>query len=244
MYRPAVALLLFALAGATNIEAQATDASEMAPSVIIVTGTAAETIPPDGVTIRLLVSNLTDSPKKAADATSEQADAVAAAIEGLGIDELSLSRVGYGIGPDWRYTADREREFRGYVSRVTVQVETGALEEAGRIVEAGISSGASEVQAVHFTSSETDTARRDALRAAVEAAKLDASAMADAAGGTLGRLLLLTTQRLDPPPGVELQALVATNRGATAGATQLTPEDLTVTARVESRWEFTAGSSE
>jgi hypothetical protein len=238
--RSAVALLVFTFVSATGIQAQtADDTPEGESSVIVVTGSATETVPPDGVTIRLLVSNLKDSPKEAADATSEQANAVARAIEALTLDDLSISRVGYGIGPSWQYNADREREFRGYASRVTILVETGMLEEAGRIVEAGVSAGANEVQAVNFTSSETDEARRDALRAAVESARLDASAMAEAAGGRLGRLLLLTTQRLDPPPGVQLQALrVETNRGQTTRGTELTPQDLTVTARVESRWEF------
>lgn len=246
MRRRILSLGLLALASVPQLGAQQLDTASPGKSIIVVTGSASKSVAPDAVTIRLLVSSLEKRPGEAADVVDEKSTAVVQAIEALGVADLTISSIGYGVGPQWDYTADRERKFRGYRAQVTIKVETGSLDETGRIVEAGLTSGAGQMQGVRYTSTRMDQARRDALRAAVDAARLDASAMAEAAGGTLGRLLLLTTERADPPPGIRLQAgTVAMSAGATDRRTQgiqITPEDLTVTARVESRWLFSSPS--
>lgn len=218
---------------APSIVAQVTDTESSDASIIIVTGYASESIPPDGVTVQFLVSSLEDEPGSAADETDTKANAVVNAVQALGISDLAISRIGYGVGPDWDRTTSGQRRLRGYVARVTIRVKTGFLDATGRIVEAGISSGASEIRGIEYSSSRMDESRRTALRAAVRAARSDAVAMAEAAGGTLGRLLLLTTEKSDRPPGVRLEALTVG-----AGGSQITPEDLTVSARVESHWLF------
>jgi len=233
-----LALALLVSAPVSQLGAQQLDAPPDGPSVIVVTGGASMSVAPDAVSISLLVSSLKKRPGEATDAIDEIADSVVQAIQALGVDDLTISRIGYGVAPRWDYTADRERKFRGYGAQVTIRVETGSLAETGRIVEAGITSGAGQMQGVRYTSTRMDQARRDALRAAVEAARLDATAMAEAAGGTLGRLLLLTTERTEPPPGVRLEAITVENTGA-----QITPQNLTVSARVESRWLFSASSA-
>jgi uncharacterized protein YggE len=234
-------LLLFALVPEAFAQQPPTSDER---STIVVTGSGSISVPPDGVTIRLLVSSLEKRPDDAAERIDEGSDAVVAAIEALGIDGLAVSRVGYSVNPDWERRANGERKFRGYAGRVTIRVETGSLGATGQIIEAGIASGAGQVQGISYSSSQIDEARRQALAAAVEAARLDAQAMAAAAGGTLGRLILLTTERTEPPPGLRLEAItVETSRGATVrGGTEITPEDLTVSARVESRWLFSSES--
>lgn len=240
MRRQILSLCLLALVLVPSLGAQERDTEADQPSVIIVTGSASRSVPPDAATIRLLVSSLERRPGQAAEATDEKADAVVQAIEALGVSDLTIARIGYGVGPQWDYTGDRERKFRGYLAQVTIRVETGSLDATGRIVEAGISSGAGQMQGITYTSSQMDEARRETLRAAVEVARLDASAMAGAAGGTLGKLLLLSTERTEAPPGVvALQA----SRGATERGIQVTPEALTIVARVESRWLFSPGSA-
>ena len=64
--------------------------------------------------------------------------------------------------------------------------------------------------------------------------------MARAAGGTLGDLLLLSTERTNEAPGVDLEEIVVTGarRVREPVNTDVIPSQIKVTARVIARWRF------
>jgi uncharacterized protein YggE len=81
---------------------------------------------------------------------------------------------------------------------------------------------------------------------AVRQARLDADAMARAAGGSLGRLLSLASTGIAQPlynvlDSYQLQGVVAT--GASRQITTIVPGELIVSAQVLGRWEFLPGTS-
>ena len=103
---------------------------------------------------------------------------------------------------------------------------------------------ATEVSGVQFLASNTDDARRTAMTEAVRQARADADAMARAAGGTLGRLIVLNSGGISQPfynAGGNVQIRGATLASDTGNPTTIVPGDLTVTAQVFGRWEFVAG---
>jgi hypothetical protein len=84
--------------------------------------------------------------------------------------------------------------------------------------------------------------RRRALSQAVIAARTDADAMARAGGGALGDLLLLSTERTNEAPGVELEEIIVTGarRAREPVNTDVIPSQIKVSARVIARWRFVA----
>ena len=70
------------------------------------------------------------------------------------------------------------------------------LEQTGIPVDAGLAKGSTGIGGLQFYSSKAAEARREALSKAVIAARLDAEAMAKAAGYQLGELLEIVGSRL------------------------------------------------
>jgi uncharacterized protein len=91
---------------------------------------------------------------------------------------------------------------------------------------------------VMFESDREREGRRMALEKALTAAREDATALARAAGGRLGRLLEATTQpRFGPMATAEFG-----NAAVRAGNAALPPQDVVVTVVVQARWELVTGS--
>ncbi|MEP6507818.1 MAG: SIMPL domain-containing protein, partial [Gemmatimonadales bacterium] len=82
-------------------------------------------------------------------------------------------------------------------------------------------------------------ARRDALKAAVAQARLDAESMAEAAGGSLGRLVVLSTGMAQESYAVQDMGVQLTGLREQVGVpTAIRPTDLAVIAVAIGRWEF------
>ena len=76
-----------------------------------------------------------------------------------------------------------------------VLVEVRNIDSIGKVIDAALDAGATNVGSVGLYASNTDAARRDALKEAVAKARADAEAVAAAAGGSVGALLELS---IDP----------------------------------------------
>jgi hypothetical protein len=141
-------------------------------------------------------------------------------------------------GPRWSYEEGRRGRRTAYESVNTFRISTGNLDDIGLYFDAALDAGATSVSTVEFAPQDIDRARRDALEQAVKAARADAEAMARAGGGTLGELLLLSTEQASPSRfGLE-EIVVTARRSELDESTELIPEDIEVTARVEAQWRF------
>jgi uncharacterized protein YggE len=183
----------------------------------------------------LSVTTITRS-GSAAEAAAENARIVGATRRGLqnvGLSESELRAVGYGVSQNF----DSKGKPDGFAARYTIRVETSQLQNIGRIVDAALSGGANEVSGVQFFAPNSDSSRRAAMALAVAAARQDAEAIARAAGGSLGRLISITS--FGPgQSGMYLQSAVLTAGGMASAPTYLPPSDLTVVAQASGRWEF------
>src|SRR5262249_6268938 len=144
-------------------------------------------------------------------------------------EEIKGSRL--VVSPRWDYESHRPKRI-GYQAVNTIDIETTNLSQLGAVIDAALSAGATDVSEITFLSKKTDEARRRALGQAVGSARADAEAMARAGGGALGDLLLVSTERTNEAPGVELQEVVVTAGRRAAVPTDVAPSQIKVTARV------------
>ncbi len=111
------------------------------------------------------------------------------------------------------------------------------IADVGKIIDAALSAGATQVNGVQFLRSNVQESRRSALALAVAEARRDAEALAEAAGGTLGGLIYLTSGFATLPQSFEYRTIVPTST-MLAPNTPIMPGDLTVTAVANARWLF------
>jgi hypothetical protein len=120
----------------------------------------------------------------------------------------------------------------------TVQVTLTQLNRVGPVIDGALARGANGVQDIAFDASNTDVPRRVVLAQAVADARADATAIAKPMGGSLGRLVSITTQ---DEPGYPRAFLARARAGFGASAeTPITPGEITVEASVIGRWQFVA----
>lgn len=125
----------------------------------------------------------------------------------------------------------------GYVARNSVQVEVLKLEQTGTLVDAGLAKGASAIGGLYFYSSKAGEMRREALAKAVVSAKLDAEAMAKAAGYQLGGLLeIIATPSTDGPLMMRMDAVRSVNGAGSMASTPVNPGELKISETVTVRW--------
>ncbi len=207
-------------------------------AVVVASGEGEVTLRPDRATVSVTIHTVAPEPDEASSRNLAIAEAVTAAIEALDIEPDSLRSTGVRIGPNREYTPEGPRD-AGYFAQRSLRVTTNDLSDVGRIIQAAVGAGANRVDGVAYSSSEEESARREALALAVEKARADAAVVARAAGGRLGAVVLLSTENVAVPRPMVAYETMAVGRAADQSLPE--PEDLTVTAHVQGRWAFEAG---
>jgi uncharacterized protein YggE len=208
----------------------------------IVTGGSADTLlQPTRASLSVVV---TTSGATAAAASADNArisKLVIEAIQRAGVKREEIQGTHLGVNPHWEYD-DKTRRSRqvDFEASNNIHLEAEALDQIGTYVDAALGAGATGIVDVSFTARDTEAARAQVLANAVAAARADAVVMARAGGGSLGELLLLTTERSGDSPGVGLNEVVVTGvRRMTAPVpTEIVPTPIRVSARVIARWRF------
>jgi uncharacterized protein len=235
-WRLAPALLsFFALAAPT---AHAQQSAPFPAPVITTSAVGEERVVPDRA--RLSIGVQTQAPT-AADASSRNARlqrSVIDTLRALGVPQERITTSGYNVYPEQVYVeATRRNRITGYNVQNTVVVDLHRVDQVGPALDAVLAKGANLVSSLAFYSSDAEGARRRALANAVQRARLDAEAIARAAGGQLGALLEVSAVGFPdrPRPMVEM-AMQA--RVADAAPTPISEGTQTVTASVTVRWAF------
>ena len=191
---------------------------------------------PDRATILFTVETRGATAAEASAENATRTTAVLAALRAAGLAEADVGTVGYTINPNMEYDEPtRASRVVGYVARNSVRAEVREIARVGRVIDAAIRAGANEVSSLSFVTSRRDELRLEAIRSAMGRACREASAMATAAGGTLGPLVQATTSENVPyPPPMPYAARME----AQAADTPIAPRDVTVQVQVSTRWRF------
>ena len=208
---------------------------------------------PDYAYVTIGVTNQASNAVDAAAENTRRFNAILDALHAFGLADRDLLTSRYNLEQAYEYPKNQQPKVVGFTARSSIRAEVRKLADLGRVIDAAIGSGATNIGAVQFLSSNTDDARRTAMTEAVRQARLDADAMARAAGGALGRLLSLSASPAGRPVSREqdfarlTSAYVsATTAGMAAPAPPpppMNPGELIVTADVFARWEFVPGSA-
>jgi uncharacterized protein YggE len=155
---------------------------------ITVNGNGSVTAVPDRATFGFTIESRAKTATAALAQNSTEATAVIAALKAAGISAANLQTSQVSLMPQ---SSQDGTTIVGYVASNSVTVRT-ALGGAGKIVDAAVGAGANGVSGPSLDVADQTSLYRDALRKAVDDAKLKAQALADAAGVSLGAVQSIT----------------------------------------------------
>ena len=228
------------------IPAIARSQDQQAVPEIETVGSGERRVAPDRAVAHIQLESKATSAAAAANLNSRMLQRVRDTLKTLGFDN-AVSTASYNVSPDYEQQQRNTPVRSGYVARTVLRVELTKLTEIGQVIDAALAKGATGVEGILFESTAILEARRGALADAAGAARSDAEALAKAMGGTLGPLLSTSTAGASDPRrakyGLRLSAGYGgvMGGGVTTSPTQITPNEIVVTAGVVARWRFIPG---
>lgn len=232
----ASSMLLSALMAAPALAQGTTPPS---PPVIEVNGSGESKVSPDRALVLIGVQNRGRTAALAGQENAKVATAILDALRAAGIARDQVSTLNYNVAPQYRYFPDgRKPELTGYEATNTVRVEVRALDLVGKVIDASLAAGATNITGVTFYASQLDAVKRDAMGRATVDARLNAEAIAKAAGGTLGPLLSVSSQMTDVPRPMPMMAMAMRGKAADEPTPIESPTEITVNATVVARFTF------
>ncbi|HEX6574594.1 MAG TPA: SIMPL domain-containing protein [Gemmatimonadaceae bacterium] len=195
---------------------------------------------PDRANVQISVQTRAETAAAAGTENARKQKAVIDALRALGIDAKDISTTGYNVYPEQRYEPNKEPVVVGYNVTNTVSVELKSINMVGQAIDAALGKGANMISSLQFYSSNTDSARKQAIALAVQQARADAEAAARAAGGSISYLLEINVGGYYPPSPQPIAIRTKMDMAAAQAATPISAGEQTVAVDVTTRWYFTA----
>jgi uncharacterized protein YggE len=212
------------------------------PPSISTSAVGETTVVPDRAMVSVAVESQGPTAAAAGAENAKLQTRVIDAVKAAGIAAAQIRTSGYNVFPEYTQpTGAKGPRISGYRAHNTVQVEIRNLESVGKVIDAVLGAGATNLGGLSLYASNTDAARRDALQKAVAKARSDAEVTAAAAGGSLGALLEISTEPFGVPQPIYRNLAVAEGRAAMAAPTPVEAGEMTVQAVVHVRWQFVPG---
>jgi hypothetical protein len=228
--RPAILAVALAglllLAGCTApLQSTGAVPADASDPTVSVTGTGTVSAEADLAVVSLAVTAQESSADAARERVATGVDAVRTALREAGIPEDAVTTAYFSVQP--RYD-DEDRVPDGYRGVHALRVEVDPA-RAGEVVDVAVGAGATEVDGVQFTlTDETrDALRAEALTQAVERARADADAVAEAAD-----LRIVGVQSMQVGGSYGPGPFYAEAADSARGATAFAPGPVTVSASV------------
>lgn len=212
-------------------------------STISVTGMAETFVKPDIATFSFSVGA---EEKDAAAAQQKSADAINAItgyLKEQGIEEKDIKTINYSLNPKYEYTQvpctswgpcpGGQQNLVGYTVDQTVSVKVRAIEKAGDLIAGVGTKGATNVGGIEFTIDDTDAAKEQVRKEAIEDAKEKAERLAENLGVRLGSLV----NYYEDVPGPIYNAyggdaMMMKSAESRVSAPEITPGEQTLTSNV------------
>lgn len=212
------------------------NAAEPAPRTITVSGQGEIRAEPDKAIVTLGVESRRP---KLEEARAEVAKTVEAALKltrDLKIDHELVRATRINVQPEynWDNTA-RERNLIGYYVSRQIEVELRDLDKLGHLLERAFDLGINQVSDPQLDSSKRRELEREALAKAVQDARLNAEAVARAAGARLGapRTISASSGFVPPPVPYQKRTMAAMAESDAASTYQSGKMSLTGNVQVE-----------
>lgn len=167
--------------------------------VVTVGGSGSVAVKPDRSTIRLGAWHEADTALEAQSRVNEIISKATEAIRELDIEGMVIQTSGLSLSPVYDYQRNQEPRITGYRASITLSVRIDDIDRTGTVIDAAMKTGANQLQGVAFSLKDDSGARRDALRKAVEDARMKAETIADALGRPIYGLVEVQEQGVSVP---------------------------------------------
>ena len=145
---------------------------------------------PELVRINLTISTPANTAQEATDQNATTSLAVSNRVKALIGTSGEIRTVSYSVIPNYRTTPPLNiQTLIGFTANNTLEVTAYDLNLAGKIVDAAVQAGATSVGGLRFGLKDSDPQRRDALKRATQAARANATAIAEGLSVRLGSIL-------------------------------------------------------
>jgi uncharacterized protein YggE len=196
-------------------------ADEPRPRTVSVTGQAEVSAEPDMARVSLGVDSRKPTMAEARTEVTATVDRVLALCRDLKIDPKLVNATRLQVQPEYRWNEkDRKRVLLGYAVSRQVEIELRDLEKLGTLLERAVDAGVNEIGDPQLDSSHRKDLERQAMTKAVEDARLNAEALATAAGAKVGSVRALNGNASTPPmPVYRAKMAMAAEASASAEST-------------------------
>jgi uncharacterized protein YggE len=202
---------------------------------ISVVATGEASVAPDLAVVSFAVSG---SGKELATTRAEvnaRSSAVLAGLRELDIAEADISAPDVGIQPEYDYRKGQRLTGYRVVRGMTAKVRN--LDRLGDVLDGIVAAGANEVHGAQMSAADPSAAEREALRAAIVAARAKAEALATAGGVTLGSLVRVEEDPSHATPMPRMRMMASVEASADV-PTEVAAGDLAVTRQVRAWFEI------
>ncbi len=167
-------------------------------NVITVSGDSEVFSPPDVANFTFSVVEVGKTNKEAQTKVTEKMDKALKAIKDLGIEDKDVRTVDYSAYPKYEYSNSICTQFScppsrqtivGYEVSQTISVKVRNVDDAGKVIDAATSAGASNVSGLSYSVDEPEELERQARKQAIDEAKAKAEVLAKDLGVRLVRIV-------------------------------------------------------
>ena len=234
---PWMAVLLAASMLATAGSAMAAEAPLR---LVSVTGSGEVKAQPDMAYVTLGVEARRPTLAAARAEVNAAIERVLALTRELKIDPKFVDSTRLQVQPDYRWDEKASQQvLLGYLVSRQVDVELRDLDRLGTLLEKSVSAGVNQVGGARLDSSRRKELEREALAQAVDDARLNADALARAAGARLGPVQgISSTGTMPVPLYVDRAKSVAAAPMADAAEQSYQPSEMRFTANVSAQFEL------
>jgi uncharacterized protein len=169
------------------------------PRSINVAGTGQVSLAPDVAYVYIGVQSQSENVAQALSDNNAKAQAISTALVELGVAEADIQTSSFNIYPQQQYSPMGEITGTTYNVDNSVYVTVRDLSVLGRLLDTVVRSGANSINGINFDVLNKDQAIGEARRLAIESARVQAEALAQAAGVTLGEVLNINAYTTGAP---------------------------------------------
>jgi len=171
---------------------------------------------------------------------TEAVDRVLALTRELKIDPKYVDSTRLQVQPDYRWDEKGSKQvLLGYVVSRQIEVEVRDLDRLGTLLEKSVSAGVNQLGGARLDSSRRKELEREAMKLAVDDARLNADTLARAAGARLGPVQSLSAAGSMPVPMYSQRNMSMATAAASDAAEQgYQPSEMKFTSSVTAQFEL------
>ena len=178
---------------------------------VSVTGTGRTTLVPDRFSFTAGVQTTAPTVEEAVNQNNAKIASVITALKKAGATDQEVRTTNFSIFPQQVYEQGQAPRVVGYQASNQVTVTKKEIAVAGRLLQVALNAGVNETSGLNFEVSDPARGRDQGLKAAFDDARAKANLLAQAAGRTLGRAMMITegTEAVPPPRGMAMGVMAA-----------------------------------